>query len=279
MTIDQPADGGESGGGHNLVNTTAHPRVYTPSGQTGLRGWAMDGIAETTAIVVLTGAGISQESGLDTFRDAGGIWARYDIDDVATPEGFRRNPPLVHEFYNTQRREAALALPNAAHVALAELEARWPGRFLLVTQNIDGLHEKAGSKALFHMHGELDKFLCEACGGRGLWQTDMSTASNCPLCGKAALRPDIVWFGEMPYFMPEIDRALGEAGLFLSVGTSGTVYPAAGFVREAKRAGALTVELNLEASRAGSGLFDLEIEGKASEVVPAFVAELLAGLG
>ncbi|MBS1182720.1 MAG: NAD-dependent protein deacylase [Proteobacteria bacterium] len=235
-------------------------------------------ISAESSIVVLTGAGISQESGLDTFRDAGGIWARYDIDDVATPEGFRRNPPLVHEFYNTQRREAATAVPNPAHAALAELEKVWPGRFLLVTQNIDGLHEKAGSKALFHMHGTLDGFLCEACGRRGSWADDMSTNSTCPQCShKGALRPDIVWFGEMPYFMPEIYRALGEADLFLSIGTSGTVYPAADFVREARQAGATTVELNLEASRKGRGLFDLEIEGKASDIVPLFVDDLLRG--
>ncbi|MCM5559087.1 NAD-dependent deacylase [Pleomorphomonas sp. JP5] len=237
-------------------------------------------ISPATSIVVLTGAGISQESGLDTFRDAGGIWARYDIDDVATPEGFRRNPPLVHDFYNEQRREAAIALPNPAHVALAELEKAWPGRFLLVTQNIDGLHEKAGSKALFHMHGTLDGFLCEACEKRGPWGSDMSSASICPLCGtKGTLRPDIVWFGEMPYHMPEIYRALGEADLFLSIGTSGTVYPAADFVREARQAGALTVELNLEASRRGYGLFDIEIEGKASECVPTFVRDLLGRQG
>lgn len=235
-------------------------------------------ISAATSVVVLTGAGISQESGLDTFRDADGIWARYDIDDVATPEGFRRNPPLVHDFYNTQRREAADALPNPAHVALAELEKAWPGRFLLVTQNIDGLHEKAGSKALLHMHGTLDGFLCEACGRRGSWAEDMSTGSACPLCSRSgALRPDIVWFGEMPYFMPEIYRALGEADLFLSIGTSGTVYPAADFVREARLAGAVTVELNLEASRKGRGLFDLEIEGKAGDCVPAFVKDLLEG--
>lgn len=235
-------------------------------------------ISAATSIVVLTGAGISQESGLDTFRDAGGIWSRYDIDDVATPEGFRRDPALVHHFYNEQRREAAIAVPNAAHTALAELEAAWPGRFLLVTQNIDGLHEKAGSRALVHMHGELDKFLCEACGKRGPWVGDMTTASVCPLCGRSGtLRPDIVWFGEMPYFMPEIYRALGEADLFLSIGTSGTVYPAADFVRAARQAGAVTVELNLEASRRGHGLFELEIEGKASDIVPVFVRELLAG--
>lgn len=235
-------------------------------------------ISAATSIVVLTGAGISQESGLDTFRDAGGIWARYDIDDVATPEGFRRNPPLVHDFYNTQRREAAIALANPAHVALAELEKAWPGRFLLVTQNIDGLHEKAGSKALFHMHGTLDGFLCEACERRGSWVGDMSTGSTCPHCGRSGgLRPDIVWFGEMPYHMPDIYRALGEADLFLSIGTSGTVYPAADFVREARQAGAVTVELNLEASRKGHGLFDLEIEGKAGDCVPEFVNELMNG--
>lgn len=240
----------------------------------------MDGraIAAGDSIVVLTGAGISQESGLDTFRDQGGLWARHSIEDVATPEGFVRDPDLVFDFYNLRRREAAAARPNAAHLALAELEARWPGRFLLVTQNIDGLHEVAGSKAIFHMHGVLDGFLCEACGGRGPWPGDMDGGSVCPLCSRTTLRPDVVWFGEMPYHMDGIYRALGEAKLFVSIGTSGTVYPAADFVREAKRAGATTVELNLEASRRGSGLFDEEIEGRAGDIVPAFVGELLAGL-
>lgn len=225
-------------------------------------------------IVILTGAGISAESGLDTFRDPSGIWARYDYRRVATPEGFRQDPALVHEFYNMRRREAASRAPNAAHVALARLEKEWPGGFLLVTQNIDGLHERAGSQKLRHMHGTLDSGLCAACGARFPQQGDMDEASSCPVCSEVGkVRPDVVWFGEMPYCMEEIFDSLATADLFLSIGTSGTVYPAAGFVREAKQAGAWTVELNLEAS---GGYFDTVVEGRASETVPDFVSRLLA---
>lgn len=224
-------------------------------------------------IVILTGAGISAESGLDTFRDPGGIWAKYDYRRVATPEGFRDDPALVHEFYNMRRREAAGREPNAAHRALARLEREWPGGFLLVTQNIDALHEKAGSSKLLHMHGTLNGALCAACGTRFSHDGDMDTAMRCPQCDvKGRVRPDVVWFGEMPYFMEEITEVLSEADLFVSIGTSGTVYPAAGFVMEAKEAGAWTVELNLEAS---GGLFDTIIEGRASETVPDFVERLL----
>lgn len=230
------------------------------------------------SIVVLTGAGISAESGLQTFRDPDGIWARHDIRQIATPEGFEEDPVLVHSFYNSQRRQSAVAAPNAAHLALARLEAAWHGRFLLVTQNIDGLHEKAGSRQLLHMHGQLDQAYCLHCHGRHHWSGDLAIDSECPTChAVGGLRPDIVWFGEMPYGMREIYQALGEADLFLSIGTSGTVYPAADFVRQARSAGAYTVELNLEASRAGSGLFCDEIEGRASETVPTFVDEIIAG--
>lgn len=225
-------------------------------------------------IVILTGAGISAESGLDTFRDPSGIWAKYDYRRVATPEGFRQDPALVHEFYNMRRREAASRAPNAAHLALARLEQEWPGGFLLVTQNIDGFHESAGSRKLRHMHGALNSGLCAGCGARFPHEGDMDEASRCPICTEVGqVRPDVVWFGEMPYFMEEIFDALAVADLFLSIGTSGTVYPAAGFVREAKQAGAWTVELNLEAS---GGHFDTIIEGRASETVPDFVNRLIA---
>lgn len=225
-------------------------------------------------IVILTGAGISAESGLDTFRDPTGIWAKYDYRRVATPEGFGENPALVHEFYNMRRREVATRAPNAAHLALARLEKEWPGGFLLVTQNIDTLHEKAGSRKLRHMHGTLAGALCAACGARFAQEGDMSEESACLSCAEVGqVRPDVVWFGEMPYFMEEIFDALATADLFVSIGTSGTVYPAAGFVHEAKQAGAWTVELNLEAS---GGHFDTIIEGRASETVPDFINSLLS---
>ena len=225
-------------------------------------------------IVILTGAGISVESGLDTFRDPDGIWAKYDYRRVATPEGFASDPDLVHEFYNMRRKEAARCAPNPAHAALARLEREWPGGFLLVTQNIDGLHEAAGSQKVTHMHGTLSGALCAACGARFAGSADMSVESTCPACQETGpVRPDVVWFGEMPYFMDEISDALSMADLFVSIGTSGTVYPAAGFVRLAKQSGAWTVELNLDASGAH---FDTIIEDRASETVPAFVERLLS---
>ena len=224
-------------------------------------------------IVILTGAGISAESGLGTFRDAGGLWTRYPLEEVATPEGFARNPALVHEFYNERRRLCREAQPNAAHEALARLDAEWRGGLLLVTQNVDDLHERAGSRRLLHMHGELLKRLCAACGRRGDAPGDLSTASACPDCGAPALRPDVVWFGEIPYHMEDIGAALAAADLFVSIGTSGEVYPAAGFAREAAFAGARTLELNLEAS---GGRFDEAREGPATLLVPAWVEEMLS---
>lgn len=224
-------------------------------------------------IVILTGAGISAESGLGTFRDAGGLWTRYPLEDVATPEGFARNPALVHDFYNERRRLCREASPNAAHEALARLDAEWRGGLLLVTQNVDDLHERAGSRRLLHMHGELLKRLCAACGARGACDADLSTESACPACGAAALRPDVVWFGEIPYHMEAIGDALAAADLFVSIGTSGEVYPAAGFAMEAARAGARTLELNLEAS---GGRFDEAREGAATALVPAWAAEVLS---
>jgi NAD-dependent deacetylase len=235
---------------------------------------------DSRSIVVLTGAGISKESGLDTFRDADGIWAKVRLEDVATPEAFARDPEKVHAFYNA-RRQGLLSgevAPNAAHAALARLEAEWPGELLLVTQNIDDLHERAGSKNLLHMHGELLKGRCRACGSVSAWRDTMMPQSACPACGEVGgMRVHVVWFGEMPFEMDRIYRALAGCDLFLSVGTSGSVYPAAGFVQEARASGAArTVELNLEPSE-GFSLFEERIYGPATEVVPAYVERLLRG--
>jgi NAD-dependent deacetylase len=228
-------------------------------------------------IVVLTGAGLSAESGLHTFRDKDGIWARYDYREVATPEGYHRNPVLVLNFYNERRRQNADVQPNAAHDALARLEAEYPGKVLVVTQNIDPLHGLAGSKNLVHMHGEIQKALCGACGQRqAIGHNDLTLDSVCPVCAQRGyMRPDVVWFGEMPYHMERISDALCTCDLFISIGTSGTVYPAAGFVLEARSAGAHTVELNLEPSLVASG-FHEAIHGRATEVVPAYVDRLLS---
>ncbi len=225
-------------------------------------------------VVILTGAGISAESGLGTFRDEGGLWAQHAIEDVATPEGFARNPGLVHEFYNARRVQAAEAKPNEAHYALARLEAEIDGEVLVVTQNVDGLHEAAGSRNVIHMHGELAKALCHSCEHR--WQAPLVMAPEdpCPRCGQAATRPDVVWFGEIPYAMHVIDPALAEADVFAAIGTSGQVYPAAAYGQHARRMGAHTVELNLEASSASRD-FAEHRRGKASEVVPVWVEEIL----
>jgi len=228
-------------------------------------------------IVILTGAGISAESGVDTFRDEGGIWSKVDYRDVATPEGFARNPMLVHDFYNERRRGLKGIEPNAAHFALARLEREFPGNVLLVTQNIDDLHERAGSTRMIHMHGELTRALCARCGTRHLWHEDMDAFSVCEACGGTGhMRPDVVWFGEMPYQMERISAAIALSDLFVSIGTSGNVYPAAGFVEEAKFAGAHTVELNLEPSEGRSHFAEAHY-GKATEIVPAFVDEILKG--
>jgi NAD-dependent deacetylase len=225
------------------------------------------------SIVILTGAGLSAESGLGTFRDKGGLWSQFPLEDVATPEGFARNPARVHDFYNLRRRHHFDAKPNAAHAALARLE-REHGGVLTVTQNIDALHEAAGTQNLIHMHGELSRALCAACRASVPWIEDLSTETACPACGQAALRPDVVWFGEMPRQMDRIYQALIACNLFISIGTSGSVYPAAGFVTEARAAGAHTVELNLEPSE-GASLFADAMYGPATEVVPAFVEKLL----
>lgn len=227
-------------------------------------------------IVILTGAGLSAESGLSTFRDKDGIWAKHDLNDVATPEGFARNPKLVLDFYNARRQGARDVKPNAAHLALARLEKEASGEVLTVTQNIDPLHEWAGSEKLIHMHGEILKALCTHCGNKAPWEEDLTVDLACPACGQmGGMRPDVVWFGEMPYQMERIYAALSACDLFISVGTSGTVYPAAGFVMEARSSGAHTVELNLEPSE-GASLFAEAIHGPATEIVPAYVERLLA---
>jgi NAD-dependent deacetylase len=234
---------------------------------------------ETPSILVLTGAGISQESGLATFRDADGIWASVHIEEVATPEAFARDPARVQAFYNTRRRQLqhASVIPNAAHEALAVLEAARPGEIMIATQNIDDLHERAGSRAVLHMHGELLKARCTACGRTTLWYDDLTGNEGCPTCAiEGQLRPHVVWFGEMPLRLDAIYQVLAQCKVFVSIGTSGSVEPAASFVEEARRAGAHTVELNLEPSQSAS-LFAERIYGSASRIVPQFVATLLKG--
>lgn len=230
-------------------------------------------------IVVLTGAGVSAESGLATFRDPEGVWAKYSIEEVATPQAFERDPERVLAFYNMRREQAAAAAvqPNAAHHALARLEQQWQGEFLLVTQNVDDLHERAGSNAaLVHMHGDLQRRRCHHCGALAEGREAPRVDQRCAACGRAGgMRPNVVWFGEMPMHMGRIEAALAECELFVSIGTSGNVYPAAGFVRGARAAGAYTVELNLEPSD-GASQFHQAHQGAASTVVPAFVDALLA---
>ena len=228
-------------------------------------------------IVILTGAGLSAESGIATFRDKDGLWAKYDIAEVATPEAFARNPGKVLDFYNLRREGLAGKGPNAAHEALAILEAVHDGEVMVVTQNIDALHEAAGTKNLIHMHGELLRAWCKACDARSPWTEKITLQASCPHCrARGRLRPDIVWFGEMPYQMERIYEHLTQADLFVSIGTSGHVYPAAGFVTEARGHGAHTVELNLEPSQ-GASYFHEAIHGPATKVVPAFVERVLSG--
>lgn len=226
-------------------------------------------------IVVLTGAGVSAESGLATFRGPDGLWEGHRVEDVATPEAFARDPALVHRFYDARRAQLGEVEPNAAHRALARLDAEWPGEFLLVTQNVDDLHERAGSKRLIHMHGEHNRAWCLACDARFPWRAPMGDRPQCPECGAVGqVRPDIVWFGEMPFEMDRIEEAIRRADLFVSIGTSGAVYPAAGFVQTARYCGARTLEINLEPSL-GSIFFDESRTGRATELVPAWVDELL----
>ena len=231
-------------------------------------------------IVILTGAGVSAESGIDTFRAGanGGpsLWEQHRVEDVATPEGFARDPDLVLRFYDMRRAAIQTKQPNPAHEALARLDAQWPGELLIVTQNVDDLHERAGAKRVLHMHGEHLNAWCTACDARSPWRKTLIERPPCPACGEQALRPDVVWFGEMPYRIGEINAALREADLFVSIGTSGAVYPAAGFVRTARELGASTLELNLERSQ-GSRWFAQTRLGTAGELVPAWVEEVLDG--
>lgn len=232
-------------------------------------------MAAPCSIVILTGAGISAESGIDTFRSAGGLWEQHRIEDVATPEGFARDPDLVLGFYDMRRAALANVAPNPAHAALARLEREFAGELLLVTQNVDDLHERGGSARVLHMHGELKSALCASCEMRSPWEMAMIDRPPCPVCQAPALRPDVVWFGEMPYRMERITAALAACDLFVSIGTSGAVYPAAGFVQEARASGARTLELNLEPSE-GSRLFHESRRGPASLLVPQWVEEVLS---
>ncbi|MBA3880260.1 MAG: NAD-dependent protein deacylase [Sphingobium sp.] len=234
-------------------------------------------MTQATNIVILTGAGISAESGIATFRGPGGLWEGHRVEDVCTPQALAADPVLVHRFYDLRRAALATVEPNAAHDALARLDAAWPGNLLIVTQNVDDLHERAGARRLLHMHGELRSALCAACGAQSRWDGPMPPRSTCPKCGAAAVRPDIVFFGEMPYRMEVIEAALARADIFVSIGTSGAVYPAAGFVQTARWHGAETLELNLEPS-AGSHLFDESRTGPASVLVPQWVDAMLAAV-
>ncbi len=232
-------------------------------------------MGEVNNIVILTGAGISAESGLKTFRGADGLWEGHRVEDVATPEAYGRDPELVHQFYDARRARLSEVEPNAAHHALARLDAEWAGELLMVTQNVDDLHERAGARRLLHMHGELTSGWCLACDERFGWDGPMGEGASCPICQIAGrVRPDIVWFGEMPYEMERIDQALANCDLFVSIGTSGAVYPAAGFVQTARYCGAKTLEINLEPSQ-GSMYFDERRYGAAGVEVPKWVDEVL----
>lgn len=229
-----------------------------------------------TELVILTGAGLSAESGLGTFRDTDGLWTKVDLAEVATPEAFARDPAKVHDFYNARRANARRATPNAAHRALARLEAHLGDALVIVTQNVDGLHEAAGSQRVIHMHGILDGALCADCGARWRAPDIMDPADPCPACAAAATRPDIVWFGEYPHHMDRIETAIGEAAHFVAIGTSGSVYPAAGLVRLAAASGARTLELNLVPSEVAAD-FDVARQGPATGIVSAWVGDILAG--
>ena len=228
-------------------------------------------------IVILTGAGVSAESGLATFRDSDGLWEKHDPMEIATPEAFARDPALVYRFYNARKNQLQQVMPNAAHNALAQLQREFPGEVFLVTQNVDDLHERGGSAQVCHMHGELHSMLCTHCDERMLAIEDYDGASVCPRCARdGGLRPDIVWFGEIPYYMDEIAQHIANCDLFIAIGTSGVVYPAAGFVREALLADAMTVEVNKELSEV-TAYFHQQRQGAATVEVAALVRELLAG--
>ena len=227
-------------------------------------------------IVILTGAGISAESGIQTFRDAGGLWEGHRVEQVATPEGFAADPVLVHRFYNLRRAALTTVEPNAAHIALGRLQNVFAGEVTLVTQNVDDLHERGGASRVIHMHGELLFGFCAACSHRWRQAEDLSVETVCPACHTVGgLRPDIVWFGEMPYQMDRIERALRGCDLFVSIGTSGAVYPAAGFVQLAHAYGAQTLELNLEPTQ-GSAFFSETRNGPATQLVPEWVDSILS---
>ncbi|MCL1908873.1 MAG: NAD-dependent protein deacylase [Holophagaceae bacterium] len=229
------------------------------------------------SLVILTGAGISAESGIKTFRAHDGLWENHRVEDVASPEGFRQNPELVQRFYNERRRQLSQVSPNAAHHALAELEHKWPGPFLLVTQNVDDLHDRAGNRSLLHMHGELMKARCMSCNVAIPWKTDVLPSSACPACNiKGKLRPHIVWFGEVPLGLDEISDALQNCNYFAAIGTSGHVYPAAGFVQWANQA-CHTTEINLEPSIVNSA-FKESIHGPATITVPIWAKNMLSML-
>jgi NAD-dependent deacetylase len=225
-------------------------------------------------IVILTGAGISAESGIDTFRGGGGLWEQHRVEDVATPEAFARDPDLVLRFYDMRREAIQTKQPNAAHLALAELDAKWDGALLIVTQNVDDLHTRAGARRVLHMHGEHLNAWCTSCDVRSRWTGALLDRPPCPVCQARNLRPDVVWFGEMPYRMGEIYAALRAADLFVSIGTSGAVYPAAGLVQNARELGVQTLELNLERSQGSSWFHETRL-GPASEVVPDWVEKML----
>ncbi len=231
-------------------------------------------------ILILTGAGISAESGLSTFRANGGLWDHYPVQQIATPEAFAKNPALVHRFYNERRTALKTVIPNPAHKALAALETALTakgGQFTLVTQNVDDLHERAGQKNILHMHGELNSIRCTHCNERRVFTSKTSVDMACEICHHGVMRPDIVWFGETPFFMEEIEAALTTCDLFVSIGTSGAVYPAAGFVNMAQSLNKDTLEINLEPSE-GSNYFNQTRLGKAGELVPQWCTEILQGL-
>lgn len=237
------------------------------------------------SIVILTGAGISAESGLLTFRDNDGLWCNHRVEDVATPEAFARDPVLVHEFYNQRRAQLKDVKPNAAHLAIAQLASQWNGALIVITQNVDDLHERAAETvklqpgySLLHMHGQLKKARCCSSDEVFDWYGDITTETPCPCCKKPGrLRPHIVWFGEMPLYMDIIHNVLQMCDLFISIGTSGNVYPAAGFVHEVRMHGhGHTAELNLEPSM-GHSLFNEKIYGPASQIVPSYFKRVLAG--
>jgi len=233
-------------------------------------------------IFILTGAGVSAESGLSTFRDKGGIWSRYKLEEVASIQGYESNPRFVLEFYNMRRNTHVDVAPNEAHIALAQLQAMWAergGAVTICTQNVDNLHERGGAQSVIHMHGEIAKARCHDCGALAPYDGDLSLDLGCAACGRTGgMRPHVVWFGEMPLFMDEIYEALAAADLFVSIGTSGNVYPAAGFVSAARAAGIPTMEINLEPS-GNAQAFTAARYGKASEQVPAWVAEMVALAG